>query len=221
MRVDPGFPAGAVVVFQGDSITHGGRGPTEDPNHILGHSYPFLIASSAAADWPEQNWQFLNRGSSGDTITNVAARWQQDALDLRPDVLSILVGINDVANVLDGKSADTKGTAFEAEYRSLLDRTRSALPDVRLVLGEPFYLPTSPDPGLREAWTAQVAVHALVVRHLADTFGATFVPYQRALDDAVTRAPAAHWVWDGIHPTYAGQRILADAWILAVTSRAH
>ncbi|MFI5709144.1 SGNH/GDSL hydrolase family protein [Kribbella sp. NPDC051620] len=218
MSADLGFPTGARVVFQGDSITHGGRGPTEDPNHILGHSYPFLIASAAAAALPERDWRFVNRGVSGDTVADLAARWHADAIDLRPDVLSILVGVNDVDAVLSGESGDADGSAFAAEYRLLLDRTRTALPNVLLVLGEPFYLPTSPAPELRADWAAAVALRATIVRDLANTFDATFVPNQAAFDAAVLRAPAEHWIWDGIHPTYAGQRVLADAWITAVTS---
>ncbi|MEU4392853.1 SGNH/GDSL hydrolase family protein [Kribbella sp. NPDC023855] len=210
------MPPGSVVMFQGDSITHGGRGSTDDPNHVLGHSYPFLIAAEAGARHPSLGWRFVNRGVSGDTVADLSARWQEDALEHRPDVLSILVGVNDVADVMDGKSLDATGAAFRSAYELLLTRAVEALPSVRLVLGEPFYLPS----GVREGWAAQVAVHASVVRELAAAHGATFVPYQQALDDAVTRAPAAHWVWDGIHPTYAGQRILADTWIAAVTSRA-
>ncbi len=145
-------------------------------------------------------------------------RWQRDALDLRPDVLSILVGINDVAAVLEGKSDDADGATFGAEYRSLLERTRTALPDVRLVLGEPFYLPTSPVIALREEWAALVAHRATIVRALATALDAVLVPNQSAFDTAILRAPAAHWIWDGIHPTYAGQRILADTWLTAVTS---
>jgi lysophospholipase L1-like esterase len=100
----------------------------------------------------------------------------------------------------------------------LLDRARTALPDVLLVLGEPFYLPTSPDPELRADWAAAVKRRAGIVRELAAAFDAVLVPNQAAFDAAVLRAPAEHWIWDGIHPTYAGQRVLADAWITAVTS---
>ncbi len=206
------LPTDCLVLFQGDSITDGGRGRSDDPNHVLGHSYPFLIASEAAARYPSRGWRFVNRGVSGDTVPNLAARWQEDALGHRPDVLSILVGVNDANAVVDGSSSDP-GTAFAAAYRALLERTVSALPSAGLVLGEPFYLPTNPV----EAWTTAVRIRAEIVRELADDFGATFVPYQAALDAAVTRAPVAHWVWDGIHPTYAGQRILADAWITAVS----
>lgn len=122
--------------------------------------------------------------------------------------------------MLDGNSDDADGSAFGAEYRSLLERTRTALPGVRLVLGEPFYLPTSPDPDLRDDWAGTVARHAAIVRGQAAAFDAVFVPNQAAFDAAVLRAPAEHWIWDGIHPTYAGQRVLADAWLSAVSSAA-
>lgn len=157
----------------------------------------------------------MNRGVSGDAVSDLAARWQRDALDLRPDVLSILVGANDADAAIKRKSDDA--SAFGAEYRLLLDRTRTALPDALLVLGEPFYLPTSPD--RREEWAAAIALRAAIVRDLADAFDAIFVPNQAAFDAAVLRAPAEHWIWDGIHPTYAGQRVLADAWLSAVSLR--
>ena len=209
--------AGDVVVFQGDSITHGGRGETEDPNHILGHSYPFLIAAEAAATHPELGRQFVNRGISGDILAAMTTRWQQDALDLRPDLLSILIGVNDVGAIMDGFSDDLDGSRFASQYDELLTRTRAFLPGVRLVLGEPFYLPTSPDPALRETWASHVRTRAAIVRDLTAAHDAVFVPYQRAMEAATLRAPASYWIWDGVHPTYAGQRVLADTWISAVT----
>ncbi|TWD82697.1 lysophospholipase L1-like esterase [Kribbella amoyensis] len=208
------------MLFQGDSITHGGRGPTEDPNHVLGHSYPFLIAADAAARYPAMRWRFVNRGVSGDSVADLAARWPADAVDLRPDVLSILVGINDVNQIMNGASDDVDGHRFRTTYEALLERTRAELPDVLLVLGEPFYLPTSPVLADRAKWADLVTGHAAIARELASEYGAVFVPYQRAMNVAVSRAPAEYWIWDGIHPTYAGQRVLADAWLEAFAGRA-
>ncbi|MDX6264230.1 MAG: hypothetical protein QOH84_5918 [Kribbellaceae bacterium] len=133
-------------------------------------------------------------------------------------MLSILVGVNDVDALLKGASDDLDASAFAAEYGVLLERTRTALPGVLLVLGEPFYLPTSPDPSRHRDWGAAVTRRAAIVRDLAGAFDAVFVPNQAAFDAAVLRAPAEHWIWDGIHPTYAGQRVLADAWISAISS---
>src|SRR3954466_4147847 len=91
----PEFPAGARILFQGDSITDGNRGRTADPNHILGHGYAFIIAAKYAAQFPAQHLTFINRGISGNKVSDLAKRWTSDALLLKPTVLSILIGIND------------------------------------------------------------------------------------------------------------------------------
>src|SRR5271157_4920077 len=89
------FTLGARILFQGDSITDGNRGRSADPNHILGHGYVFIIAAKFGAAFPEARLEFLNRGVSGNTVLDLERRWQKDAIDLKPDVLSILIGVND------------------------------------------------------------------------------------------------------------------------------
>src|SRR5580693_2752855 len=93
------FTPGARILFQGDSITDGNRGRSLDPNHILGHGYAFIIAAKFGAAFPEANLEFFNRGVSGNTVLDLEKRWQKDTLDLRPDVLSILIGVNDRGRV--------------------------------------------------------------------------------------------------------------------------
>ena len=97
----PRFPRGTRLLFQGDSITDGGRGRSQDPNHILGQDYAYLLAASCGGHYPDKDWVFLNRGVSGNTVTDLAARWQNDTLALKPDILSILVGVNDAASVVN------------------------------------------------------------------------------------------------------------------------
>lgn len=127
------FKDEARILFQGDSITDGNRGRTADPNHILGHGYQFIVSAKFGALYPERRLIFLNRGISGNTVADLAARWQNDAIALAPDVLSILIGINDMSR---GVPVDT--------YEEQLDRLRAdtveKLPNVKLVLGEPFGL---------------------------------------------------------------------------------
>src|ERR1700722_19445810 len=89
------FTPGACILFQGDSITDGNRGRSADPNHILGHGYVFIIAAKFGAAFPEEKLEFFNRGVSGNTVLDLEKRWQKDTLDLKPDVLSILIGVND------------------------------------------------------------------------------------------------------------------------------
>ncbi len=91
----PAFHDHDTILFQGDSITDGNRGRSPDPNHILGHGYVFIIAAKYGAAFPERNLNFMNRGVSGNTVADLAQRWQQDTLDFKPDLLSILIGVND------------------------------------------------------------------------------------------------------------------------------
>lgn len=203
------FPAHTRVLFQGDSITDMNRGRSEDPNHILGHSYAFIIAAKAAATYPERDVVFINRGVSGNTVKDLDARWQTDTLELKPDVLSILIGVNDLGSGVT--AAD-----FESGYDQLLARTKTALPHVRLVLCEPFGLPTGSIKSRWDTYRGQLAERQAVVARLALKYHATLVRLQSAFDAACKRASADHWIWDGVHPTYAGQQILADAWVRAV-----
>lgn len=192
------------ILFQGDSITDGNRGRSADPNHILGHGYVFIIAARNGAASPQCDWTFINRGVSGNRVPDLIKRWPTDALDLKPDVLSILIGVND----LNSLSADE----YEVQYDKLLADTVAALPGVKLVLCEPFGLPNPKKP---ENWPTRrndLARRQAIVKKLATKYHAVFVPLQEVFDDACRRAPAEYWIWDGVHPTYAGHQLLADRW---------
>jgi lysophospholipase L1-like esterase len=202
------FGQGARILFQGDSITDGNRGRSEDPNHILGHGYAFIIAARWGCQLPEKQLTFINRGVSGNTVRDLAARWKGDAIDLKPDLLSILIGVNDLGGVPPDE--------YEAVYDRLLEDTARALPGVKLVLGEPFGLPVG---GLKDRWDecrAQLAKRQEIVARLAAKHGAALVRYQKAFDEAVRRAPADYWIWDGVHPTYSGHQVMADEWVRTV-----
>ena len=121
----PLFRRGERVLFQGDSITDMARGRTADPNHILGHSYVFLIAAKQGAAYPEQAVTFINRGVGGNEVGNLATRWDADAIDLKPDVLSILIGVNDVGHSLR-KNEPVSIETYEKIYDELLAKTVAA-----------------------------------------------------------------------------------------------
>ena len=205
----PAFGANARILFQGDSITDGNRGRSADPNHILGHGYCFTIAAKYGAQFPERKLDFMNRGVSGNTVSNLQARWQKDTLDLKPDVLSILIGINDA-----GKKVPLD--QYEQAYDALLTETRAALPNVKFVLCEPFYLPKG---GHRDgdARDQDVKKRQAIVARLAEKHHAALVRLQHVFDGACQRAPAEYWVWDGVHPTYSGHQLLADEWVKTVS----
>ncbi len=203
------FTPGAHILFQGDSITDGNRGRNSDPNHILGHGYVFIIAARHGATFPEARLDFINRGISGNTVLDLEKRWQNDTLDLKPDVLSILIGVND-------RGRKVPLDEYAQVYDKLLAETRAANPKVKLVLCEPFFLnhlATLPSVGSPDA---DIVKRQEIVSKLAAKYGAALVHFQKVLDDACLRAPASHWIWDGVHPTYSGHQLLADEWERAV-----
>lgn len=209
-----GLRVGERVLFQGDSITDMNRGRSSDPNHILGHSYAFLIAAKYGSELPERNLTFINRGVSGNKVSDLTKRWQRDAIHLSPTTLSILIGINDL-------DAGVSTAEFEQGYGQLLMDTTAALPHVRLILCEPFALPVGPKADNWEAFRQRLAEQQTAVARLADKHHAVLVRLQPVFDDACQRASASYWIWDGVHPTYAGQQLIAVAWMRAVAQVAN
>jgi lysophospholipase L1-like esterase len=205
------FESGARVLFQGDSITDMGRGRSSDPNHILGHGYAFIIAAKEGADFPERRLVFINRGVSGNTVGELASRWNADALAFKPDVLSVLIGVNDAGRKLGGNEPFV-ADEFAKIYDQLLAETVAALPNVKLVLGEPFYAPGRATAARMDDWKSAMKALRAATEKLAGKYRAPVVHYQKVFDDAFKRAPVDYWIWDGIHPTYAGHQLMADEW---------
>jgi len=203
------FKKDARILFQGDSITDGNRGRNADPNHILGHGYQFIIAAKYGALYADRNLTFQNKGISGNKVTDLEKRWKTDTLDLKPDVLSILIGVNDTG-------ANLPFDQYEQIYDTLLSDVKAANPDVKLVLCEPFTLAVGGVKGKWETWSANIKTRREIVAKLAQKHHAALVCFQKAFDDACQKAPAEHWIWDGVHPTYAGHQLMADEWVRAV-----
>jgi lysophospholipase L1-like esterase len=211
----PIFKNDSRILFQGDSITDGNRGRDDDPNHVLGHSYAFLIAARYGAAYPERHLEFFNRGVSGNTILDLAARWKPDTLNLTPTLVSILIGVNDVWHPLD-RGQPVVVEQFEAAYDKLLSETVAALPAAQLVLCEPFSLPGRANKARWDEWQGHLRKFQAVVEKLAKKYHAPVVHFQKTFDAAVKRAPAEYWLWDGVHPTYAGHQLMADEWVRTV-----
>ena len=207
--------AGSVILFQGDSITDCGRDRTvTEPNLArgLGTGYPLLIASQLLRERPAAGLQVFNRGVSGNTVPDLDARWQNDALDLRPDILSILIGVNDIWHKLNGTYTGTV-EQYESQYTALLDRTRQALPGVRLVVLEPFVLRTG---AVTDAWFPEFDLRRAVAARVAEHAGARFVALHGLFERLSREAPPAYWAADGVHPTVAGHGVIARAWLETV-----
>jgi lysophospholipase L1-like esterase len=210
---------GAVILFQGDSITDGNRGRNTDPNHIMGHGYAFSIASRVGADYPEKKYQFYNRGISGNKVTDLEKRWQVETLDLKPDVLSILVGVNDSSSVVFKREPIISVEKYEETYTSLLEQTKAAFPNILFVLCEPFILKGGRVTENWNAYHSDIVQRQAVVRKLATKFDGVFVGFQQVFDKACDRATAGYWIWDGVHPTVAGHELMAREWLKQVGKR--
>ena len=206
---------GYTFLFQGDSITDGNRTRNTDWNHVMGHGFAYLISSRLWFDHPEKELHFFNRGVSGNKITDLAARWQTDTLDLKPNLINILVGVNDTEAAVKGNKENTP-LSFETDYRSVLEKTKIALPDVQLVLCIPFLFPVGRVKDKWEVYQNELKPRQEIVRKLANEFNAIEIDFQSEFDKALKKAPADYWIWDGIHPMPAGHELMARFWIREV-----
>jgi lysophospholipase L1-like esterase len=205
-----------IILFQGDSITDAGRDKnTNIPNTspMMGGGYVQQAAGQLLFQYAGLNLTIYNKGISGNKVYQLSERWDDDCINLKPNVLSILIGVNDFWHT---KTGDYTGTVkiYEDDYRKLLQRTKDALPDVKLIIGEPFAIK-----GVRavnDSWYPDFDKYREVAKKLADEFNAVFIPYQQVFDEAMKKAPGVYWTHDGVHASLAGAKLMADAWMQAV-----
>lgn len=203
------------ILFQGDSITDGNWGRNQDPNHILGHGYVYLIAAQLGLEFAQSQPLFINRGVSGNRVSDLYARWNEDAFSLKPDLISILAGVNDAGRIIQGQPEGATDR-FERIYRQLLSETREVLPETGLVLCEPFVLQTAATANGWGQWRSKIDEYGSIVRQLAEEYHTLFVPLQEAFNQAAQNVTAEYWLWDGVHPTAAGHQLLAREWLKTV-----
>lgn len=205
-----------IILFQGDSITDAGRVRTEtafNNQKALGGGYSFLAAASLLNNHPGKRLKIYNKGISGNKVYQLAERWDADALDLKPNVLSILIGVNDYWHFRNKKYDGTIET-YKNDYKALIERTLKALPDVKLIIGEPFSIIGK---SVDASWAPALKPYQEAAKNIADTFGAAFIPYQKVFDNALKLAPGEFWAPDGVHPSIAGAQLMADAWQEAIS----
>jgi len=206
------FPKNGTILFQGDSITDAGREKTKQlPNNAdsFGRGYAFIAGAALLDHFSHMAISVYNRGISGNKVYQLAERWDKDCLELKPDLLSILIGINDYWHKRNG-NYDGTIEKYETDYRKLLALTKEKLPDINLVICEPFALPGTT--AVDNSWVEPVRQYQDVALKLSKEFGAIFVPFQRVFDEAITHAPAGYWSPDGVHPSLAGAHLMASAW---------
>jgi Lysophospholipase L1 and related esterases len=205
-----------IILFQGDSITDAGRDKeNKAPNNsrALGTGYAFLAAANLLNTHASKQLTIYNRGISGNKVYQLADRWEEDCLALKPNVLSILIGVNDFWHKFDGKYDGTI-QVYRDDYRKLIDRTLTALPGIKLVIGEPFAVNNVK--AVTDAWYPDFDEYRRAAREIATEYGAAFIPYQRVFDEAAKVAAPSYWTGDGVHASLAGAQLMAEAWLAAV-----
>lgn len=199
-----------MVLFIGDSVTDCGR--SRDDDSFLGSGYVGMIAAWYSALFPHQRTHFINRGISGNRVRDLRARWESDVIEPRPNLVSILIGINDTWRAFDSNDP-TSTEDFERDYRAILEHTRAGIFS-QLVLCEPFVLPIPAD---RKAWRVDLDPRIQVVRQLAVEYSATLVPLDGIFAQAAAaRRDLAFWTPDGVHPSPAGHALIAQAWLKTI-----
>lgn len=207
---------GDTILFQGDSITDAGRNK-EDMSYnnprALGSGYAMLAASQLMLKYAHLDLKIYNKGISGNKVFQLAERWDKDCFDLKPGVVSILIGVNDIWHKLNG-NYDGTIEIYRRDYIALLERTKKTLPGVKLIIGEPF--------GVRgvkavdDKWYPEFYEYQKAAKEIAAQFGAAFIPYQAIYDEAQKRAPGVYWTGDGVHASLAGAALMAEAWLRVV-----
>ena len=201
------------IVFQGDSITDAQRNRQHD--EYPGNGYPTLIKARLGVDLPGQ-YECLNRGVSGDRIVDVYARMRRDIVQLKPDIVSILIGINDVWHELNDNPNGVDNDKYFRTYCEILDEIKTACPDVRFFILEPFVLKAAATEDNWASFDRETRLRAQSARRAAERYGCVFVPLQDKFDALCAKAAPSYWLIDGVHPTAMGHQLIADALIEAV-----
>lgn len=205
-----------VIVWQGDSITDANRRREEkeaNPNGAgLGCGYALQASAVMLAKYPQLGLKFYNRGISGNRVPDMYARWTEDCLNLKPTLISILIGVNDTWHGFTSNQG-VSVPKFERVYRQLLQETKEHNPAIKLVLCEPFVLRCGV---VQYPWVPEIEARQAIVAQLAKEFNAVLVKFQSVFDVALNEAPAPYWAYDGVHPTIAGHQRMAQAWLQAI-----
>lgn len=206
-----------VILFQGDSITDCGRDKEKHTNN--GRGYPHLVNAYLSCTQPE-DYTCINRGISGNRVVDLYARIKIDMINLQPDYMSILIGINDVWHEYTRKNG-VAADKFEMVYGLMIEELQKALPDLKIMIMEPFVLhgsATNTDeehPGRWEHFSSECVLRQAAAKRVAEKYNLIFVPLQELFDTVSANTPEGYWLADGVHPTPAGHELIKQEWLKA------
>ena len=200
------------ALFVGDSITDAGR--KNDPRGFYGNGYVRRIHQLVNS--PEHQLTVLNRGIAGNRAIDLRARWERDVLAERPDVLTVLVGINDTWRRYDGSDDPTSASVFQSVYRELIHQSVAAGTS-RIVLLEPFLVPRV---DAHYGWRSEdLDAKIAAVHSVASEFGADVIQLDSPINSLDRASGVGTVADDGVHPTEAGHNLIADQWFDWARSR--
>ena len=197
------------VLFQGDSITDTGR--SREHNTATGTGYVTLVRGEIEYEFPSQ-YKMYNRGISGNRVVDLYARIKSDIINLKPDIMSILIGVNDAWHEIDYQNGVDAEKFFQI-YCMLIEEIKAALPNVKIMIMEPYVMKEWATEAHWEEFDAEVRKRAEKSKKVAKKYNLSFIPLQEKFDEAAKLAPISHWLGDGVHPTIAGHELIKREWI--------
>lgn len=202
------------ILFQGDSITDAGRSREDDS--CFGWGYPLRVKEELEFEYPN-TYAIYNRGISGNRVVDLYARLKSDILNLKPDYMSILIGVNDVWHEFEAQNGVDAEKYFKV-YSMLIEEIEEALPEIKIMILEPFTLKGTGNERYFEEFRDEVAKRAEKAKEIAEKYDLSFVPLQEKFDEAAKLAPNNYWLADGVHPTTAGHELIKREWMKAFQS---
>lgn len=200
------------ILFQGDSITDAGRDYANDA--LLGRGYAHLVSATLGYSEPGEH-TFINKGISGNRIVDLYARIKRDIINYQPDVMSILIGVNDVWHELGESPNGVSADKFFKIYSMLIEEIKEALPNIKIMILEPFVLEACSTEGAWEYFNVETKKRAEMAKKIAEKYSLPFIPLQDGFDALAKKTGNSYWLGDGVHPTAAGHEFIKNEWLKA------
>ena len=197
------------ILFQGDSITDAGRFRDDDAH--VGTGYPLLVKAGLGFE-SRGRYEFLNRGISGNRIVDVYARIKSDIINLKPDVMSILIGVNDVWHEFSRENG-VDAEKFFTIYDMLIEEVKNALPNIIIMIMEPFVLKGSATEENWEGFKTEVRNRAVMAKKISEKYNLPYIKLQDGFDELSKNIEASYWLTDGVHPTAMGHEYIKQEWL--------
>ena len=198
------------ILFQGDSVTDAGRDRSNSAD--MGEGYPRYASAMIQDSYPDTEFEFVNLGISGNRTEHLVARLESDFIEVQPDIVSIMIGINDVWHHYEHDLVETTDEQFEANYRLILDNIKSRT-NARILLIQPFLLDSVvPSRGIL---CEELARKQEIIRKLVDEYADAYLPLDEVLHTEADEEPA-YYSADGVHPTPDGACYIGEAYLRAI-----